>query len=96
MGGQQKLVGLARGLFVNRNIVLLDEVTTGLDEQSVARVMEHILNEENHRTVVMITHDLFYIERVNHIIFFGENKRVIEGSHRELLENCDEYRGVFA
>lgn len=95
-GGQQKLVGLARGLSVNRNIVLLDEVTTGLDEQSAARVMEHILNEKNHRTVVMITHDLSYIERVDHIIFFGENKRVIEGSHRKLLKNCEEYRGMFA
>ena len=78
-GGQQKLVGLARGLSVNRNFFLLDEVTTGLDDHAVEKVMSYLL--EMDQTLVLITHNLKYIDRMDHIILFDDGRVVASGTY---------------
>ena len=81
-GGQQKLVGLARGLSVNRNFFLLDEVTTGLDDHAVEKVMSYLL--EMDQTLVLITHNLKYIDRMDHIILFDDGRVVASGTYDEI------------
>ena len=81
-GGQQKLVGLARGLSVNRNFFLLDEVTTGLDDHAVEKVMSYLL--EMDQTLVLITHNLKYIDRMDHIILFDDGRVVASGTYAEI------------
>ncbi len=83
-GGQKKLIGLARGLSVNRNYFLLDEVTTGLDDQAVEKVMSYLL--EMDQTIVLITHNLKYIERMDHIILLDNGQVIASGTYEEILE----------
>lgn len=83
-GGQKKLIGLARGLSVNRNFFLLDEVTTGLDDGAVETVMQYLLEQE--KTLVMITHNLKYIERMDHIILFDNGHVAASGTYEEIAK----------
>lgn len=71
-GGQQQRVAIARALIMNPSILLADEPTGALDQETGRQVMKLFgeLNQEG-RTVVMITHDLNiakFARRVVHII----------------------------
>ncbi len=71
-GGQQQRVAIARALVGNPNILLADEPTGSLDQQTGRQVMElfNALHEEG-KTVIMITHDMkiaAYARRTVHIV----------------------------
>lgn len=66
-GGEQQKVGLARALINNPWIIVADEPTGNLDSHSSDEVMQMFqeLNTKNHRTVVMVTHNLIYLPLAN-------------------------------
>ena len=68
-GGQQHRVAIARAMVGNLSILLADEPTGALDQKTGAQIMELFqeLNDE-HRTVIMITHDLKIASRARRIV----------------------------
>ena len=81
-GGQQQRVAIARALCNNPAILLADEPTGALDQQTGKQVMSlfHDLNEEGH-TLIMITHDIGIARHANRIV------RLLDG---ELTEGVAE------
>jgi putative ABC transport system ATP-binding protein len=63
-GGERQRLGLIRGLLLEREILLLDEVTAAVDEQNKQLIVDHLLGLEG-RTVVAVTHDPGFIERAS-------------------------------
>lgn len=56
-GGQKQRIALARGLIRGKRIILVDEGTSSLDEESTVKVEEHLIQNPD-LTVIMITHQL--------------------------------------
>lgn len=56
-GGQRQRIALARGLIRGKNIILIDEGTSSLDEKSALKIEENLINNPN-LTMIMITHQL--------------------------------------
>lgn len=81
-GGQQQRVAIARALANNPTILLADEPTGALDQQTGRQVMAlfHDLNEEGH-TIIMITHDIGIARHARRIV------RILDG---ELTEGVAE------
>lgn len=55
-GGQRQRIGIARALYKQSQILILDEATNALDSETEADVMDMIFNLESNRTVIIITH----------------------------------------
>ena len=56
-GGQRQCIAIARAMIRNAPILIMDELTVGLDEKSAALVMKAVRRLMEDRTVIVITHD---------------------------------------
>ena len=78
--GQQQKVALARALITDPEIIIADEPTGNLDFESGQELMQilTILNVEQNKTIVMVTHDLEYLKYAKNTIKMIDGKIVSE------------------
>ena len=67
-GGESQRVALARALLGSPNVLVLDEATNSLDEQSAELVMESLLNLKGKVTSLFITHDLSFNSSFDQVV----------------------------
>jgi glycine betaine/proline transport system ATP-binding protein len=98
-GGMQQRVGLARGLAVDPDILLMDEAFSALDPLIRTEMQDELLKlqEKDQRTIVFISHDLDEALRIGDRIAIMEGGRVIQvGAPEEILQNpTDDYVRAF-
>jgi len=77
-GGEQQRVAVARALANEPKIILADEPTGNLDTKTGKKIMELLmrLNEEENKTLIIVTHDLSIAEKANRIIKLQDGKVV--------------------
>jgi polar amino acid transport system ATP-binding protein len=78
-GGQKQRVAICRALCMNPDIILFDEVTAALDPEMVREVLDVIkgLSEQGY-TMVVVTHEMAFAEKVADKIIFMEDGRIVE------------------
>ncbi|GAB6908109.1 glycine betaine transporter subunit; ATP-binding compoent of ABC superfamily [Desulfosarcina cetonica] len=98
-GGMQQRVGLARGLAVDPEILLMDEAFSALDPLIRTEMQDELLKlqEQDKRTIVFISHDLDEALRIGDRIAIMEGGRVVQvGTPEEILQNpADDYVRAF-
>lgn len=98
-GGMQQRVGLARGLAVDPDILLMDEAFSALDPLIRTEMQDELLKlqDQHQRTVVFISHDLDEALRIGDRIAIMEGGRVVQvGTPEEILQNpADDYVRAF-
>jgi len=91
-GGQKQRIAIARALYRNPEILVLDEATSSLDsasEQYVKHTIHMLI--ENQKTIIVIAHRLTTIRHANHIIVLDKGRVVEEGKHDQMLLNNGHY-----
>jgi putative ABC transport system ATP-binding protein len=75
-GGQQQRVVIARALAKDPKLILADEPTANIDEKSAKELLDILkkLNEDENRTIVIVTHDLRVAEKTNRIVVIRNGK----------------------
>jgi ABC-type polar amino acid transport system ATPase subunit len=78
-GGQQQRVAIARSLAMQPKVMLLDEVTSALDPETVREVLDVIkaLAEEG-MTMMLVTHEMAFAREVAHRVVFMDDGMVLE------------------
>src|SRR5437868_12044562 len=78
-GGQKQRVNIARALMTSPDVLLMDEPTSALDPETADRLMETTrrLSQEQHLTVVMVTHRLSEARRTSDMTVVLERGRVV-------------------
>ena len=79
-GGQQQRVAIARALAMEPEILLLDEVTSALDPELVADVLEvpREVAETTDLTMVIVTHEMQFAREVSHRVLMFDGGRIVE------------------
>jgi len=73
-GGQKQRIGIARSLYRNSSLLILDESTNSLDKNTENKIIDIIFNLKNKVTVILISHDLNLIKKCDKIINIKNNK----------------------
>lgn len=94
-GGQRQRLAIARALLKNAPILILDEATSSLDNESERLVQDAIEQLMVGRTVLVIAHRLSTIQRADRIIVLVDGQIVEEGRHDELLTHNAQYRRLY-
>ena len=93
-GGQRQRIAIARAAIRQAPIVVLDEPTTGLDQENAQAVSEALANLAAGRTTFVVAHDLRTIEHADQILYLDDGKVVERGTHAELLAYGGRYATV--
>jgi len=91
-GGERQRIAIARAVYKNPQILILDEATSSLDSASEQYVQQTLrLLKESNKTVIVIAHRLSTVMNADEIIVLSEGKVAERGTHRELLYKKTKY-----
>ncbi len=84
-GGQRQRISIARALLKDSPVLILDEATAALDNESERRVQQELALLMKGRTTLVIAHRLSTVEGADRIIVLDRGRIVEMGNHQELL-----------
>lgn len=77
-GGQKQRIGIARAIYKNTNLVVLDECTSALDEKTEEKIILNLEKIKNNKTFVIVSHDIKNFKKIANKILTIENKLIQE------------------
>ena len=83
-GGQRQRLGIARALFTNPKLIVLDESTSALDAETEAAVSEAIVSLKGEITIVMIAHRLSTVRKADQVYYLSDGKLLASGTFDEV------------
>ena len=91
-GGQRQRIGIARALYHNPEVLVLDEATSDLDGATEKEVFEAINNIARTKTLIIIAHRLTTVRGCDVVYVLEKGKIVGQGKYDELMESNTEFR----
>lgn len=94
-GGQRQRLAIARALLKDAPVLILDEATSSLDNESERLVQDAIDQLMAGRTVLVIAHRLSTIRQADRIVVLDRGRILEEGPHDELVRHSTHYRRLY-
>lgn len=94
-GGQKQRIAIARTLFKNSQIVMLDEPTSNVDPKGEEEIFANILKTTRDVILILVSHRFSTVRRADKIIVLDSGSLVEEGTHDQLLKNKGLYAKLF-
>lgn len=93
-GGQKQRIAIARAVLRKTPILVLDEATSAVDNETEAQIQKAIENLSGSHTLIVIAHRLTTIMKADDIIVLRDGKIAEEGTHDELMKKGGIYCGM--
>lgn len=93
-GGQKQRIAIARAVLRKTPILVLDEATSAVDNETEAQIQKAIENLSGSHTLIVIAHRLTTIMKADDIIVLCDGKIAEEGTHDELMKKGGIYCGM--
>ena len=94
-GGQKQRIMLARALAVNPKVLLLDDFTARVDNNTEKKILANVQKNYPGLTLVSVTQKIGAVEHYDQIIVLTQGEIVASGTHDELMHNSPEYVQIF-
>jgi len=94
-GGQKQRIMLARALALNPKILLLDDFTARVDNQTELRILQNITQYYPGLTLISVTQKIAAVAHYEQIILLMQGEMLASGTHQELMANSPEYVQIF-
>lgn len=91
-GGQRQRIGIARALYKEASVMVFDEATSSLDNQTEKAVMACIENLHRKMTVLLIAHRLTTVQNCDQIVELADGRVIAQGTYDELMEKSPSFR----
>ena len=93
--GQKQRIAIARALYKNPPILIFDEATSSIDNET-EHLIQIALNEiSKNRTTIVIAHRLSTVRNADNIIVIGDGNIIEEGNHNQLINNKNIYKKLW-
>ncbi len=93
-GGQRQRLSIARAIAVEPNVYIFDDSFSALDFKTDAKLRLALAKETKHKTVLIVGQRINTIMNADKIIVLDEGKIVGQGTHQELMKNCQVYQEI--
>ena len=93
-GGQRQRLSIARAVYRHPEILIFDDSFSALDFKTDRAVRDALAKEAKDSTKLIVAQRIGTIMNADRIVVLDEGKVVGQGTHRELLENCEVYRQI--
>ena len=94
-GGQKQRLAIARVLLKGNKVLVFDEATSALDNTSQSAIVRELDTLKSDHTIVVVAHRLSTIVDADKIVVLDDGKIVAEGTHRQLMRNCQVYKDLY-
>lgn len=84
-GGQRQRVGIARAIYHNPEILILDEATSSLDQETEKEIMNSIYDLKGKKTIIIVTHRLSTINKCDVVYNLSNGKIISENFSNEMI-----------
>jgi ATP-binding cassette, subfamily B, bacterial len=90
-GGERQRISIARALLTDPRILILDEATSSVDNETEREIQEALDNLTRGRTTIAIAHRLSTLRRADRLVVLEDGQITAVGRHEDLLENSPTY-----
>jgi len=94
-GGQKQRISIARALIKNSPVLIFDDCLSAVDANTEQLILGNLNNVLKQKTAIIITHRIFTLLNLDHIIVLDDGEIAEEGTHNELLKKKGIYAELF-
>ncbi|XP_042372716.1 multidrug resistance-associated protein 5-like, partial [Plectropomus leopardus] len=95
-GGQRQRISLARALYSDRDVYILDDPLSALDAHVANHIFHNAVRKQlRHKTVIFVTHQMQYLVDCDDVILMREGSIVEQGNHDNLMKLNGNYAAMF-
>ncbi|MGB4588203.1 MAG: ABC transporter ATP-binding protein [Clostridiaceae bacterium] len=95
-GGQQARVALARSLYGENNIIILDDPFSAVDMKTEEEIVKNLKALYKNSLIILISHRISIFKETDLVILFDQKKNTLHGTHEELLEKSKIYHSIYS
>ncbi len=91
-GGQKQRLSIARAIYADKDILIMDESTSSLDTVTERQIIDSILKFKSNKTIIFVTHRVHSLENCDKILILKEGVIESEGTYQYLKNNSNTFK----